>query len=229
MNVPLEECLLTAGGEHPVHRLPGERQPQAEQMALHQLAPQTDRDLAEVDLGFGAGQVRLLDEHLRRATAGLDPNLRLPLGDVGAHDLVGHVVHRVLVDQPAIDPDHRVTLLPRRIQISQQHLVDHRLERIQLGTARRVRFPRLRPRRTQRLLNSPPAHPVLALQRPARHALASVTPQRGIQLDLRLTRRHRRCSFTEHIYLATATPRVTLLLTNNFPAHQPVTSTQTDN
>ncbi|MGP4048826.1 hypothetical protein [Streptomyces sp. 2A115] len=115
-----------------VHRLPGERPPQAEQMALHQLAPQTDRDLAEVDLGFGAGQVRLLDEHLRRATAGLDPNLRLPLGDVGAHDLVGHVVHRVLVDQPAIDPDHRVTLLPRRIQISQQHLVDHRLERIQL-------------------------------------------------------------------------------------------------
>lgn len=29
-------------------------------MALHQLAPQTDRDLAEVDLGFGAGQVRVL-------------------------------------------------------------------------------------------------------------------------------------------------------------------------
>lgn len=29
--------------------------------------------------------------------------------------------------------------------------------------------------------------------------------------------------------LATATPRVTLLLTNNFPANQPVASTQTDN
>ncbi|MFE2218494.1 hypothetical protein ACFW93_42100 [Streptomyces canus] len=57
MLVALEERLLTAGGEHPVHRLPGERQPQAEQMALHQLVPQTDRDLAEVDLGFGAGQV----------------------------------------------------------------------------------------------------------------------------------------------------------------------------
>ncbi|WP_425246384.1 hypothetical protein [Streptomyces sp. NEAU-NA10] len=120
-------------------------------------------------------------EHLRRATAGLDPNLRLPLGDVGANDLVGHVVHRVLVDQPAIDPDHRVTLLPRRIQISQQHLVDHRLERIQLGTARHVRFPRLRPRRTQRLLNSPPAPPGTCAPAPGstcpreRHAAARHT------------------------------------------------------
>jgi len=58
---------------------------------------------------------------------------------------------------------------------------------------------------------------VLALQRLVRHAIAGVAPQRGVQLHLRLARRHRGCSFTRHIQLDTATPMVTSEFANILP------------
>jgi hypothetical protein len=45
----LEEGLLPARQRDPVHRLAGERQPQAEQEAPDVLPGQPDHDLAEVD------------------------------------------------------------------------------------------------------------------------------------------------------------------------------------
>jgi hypothetical protein len=38
----------------------------------------------------------------------------------------------VLVDQQVVDPIDRVPLLARRVQVDAQHVVDHRLERVQL-------------------------------------------------------------------------------------------------
>jgi hypothetical protein len=58
MNVPLEECLLAAGGEDPVARFAGERHPEREQHAGDGLTAQVDHDLAEVDLRLGARPVK---------------------------------------------------------------------------------------------------------------------------------------------------------------------------
>jgi hypothetical protein len=70
---------------------------------------------------------------------------------------------------------------------------------------------------------------VLALQRPVRHAIAGVAPQRGVQLDLRLARQRRGCSFTEHIQLDTGTPMVTSEFANIFLGHHLVPSAFTNN
>ncbi|MFI8233979.1 hypothetical protein ACIGDI_34770 [Streptomyces sp. NPDC085900] len=70
---------------------------------------------------------------------------------------------------------------------------------------------------------------LLALQRPVRHAIVGVAPQPGVQLDLRLARRHRGCSFTEHFQLDTATPMGTAEFANIFLGHHLVPSAFTNN
>ncbi len=64
---------------------------------------QPDRDLAEVDLGFLTGPMRLQHEHLGRPASGLSLDLRVADRDVGTDDLV-------LVDQPVEDPLDGVAL-----------------------------------------------------------------------------------------------------------------------
>jgi hypothetical protein len=58
--------LLPARQRDPVHRLAGERQPQAEQEALDVRPGQPDHDLAEVDFRLVARAVRLRHEDLGR-------------------------------------------------------------------------------------------------------------------------------------------------------------------
>lgn len=69
MLVALEERFMAARQRHAVHRLAGERKPQAEQEALDILPGQPDHDLAEVGFRLVARAVRLPHEHLGRAAA----------------------------------------------------------------------------------------------------------------------------------------------------------------
>jgi hypothetical protein len=94
------------------------------QVAGHLLPTDPDRDVTEVDLGLGAGAMRLGDERLDRSPAGLHPDLGPSLGDIAPHDAIRH--RRVmLVDEPVEDPLDGVTLLARRVQIGAQHRIDH--------------------------------------------------------------------------------------------------------
>jgi hypothetical protein len=88
MLVAFEEGLLPTREGDLVDRLAGERQPQREQDAGHQRAPQPDRDLTEVDLGLHPGPVTLRREHLGRAVAGLGTDLGFAGRAVGADHLV---------------------------------------------------------------------------------------------------------------------------------------------
>ncbi|MEU8883259.1 hypothetical protein [Streptomyces hydrogenans] len=77
-----------------------------------------------------------------------------PEGDVSA----------VFLDQPMEDPDVRVPLHARRVQVRPQDLVDHRLVAIHSGRPRRQHLARPRPGRIRSLPRRPPRHAVLALK-----------------------------------------------------------------
>ncbi len=193
MDVAFEERLLAAGGEDPVDRLARDRHPEREQHAGDGLTSQVDHDLAEVDLSLGARPVGLREEHLRGTSAGLFPDLRLAVGDVGPDDLVRNVSHAVLVEQTVIDLPDGVPLLAGRVEISPQDIVDRRLERIKLRTPRRHRLARRRQRRRHSRADRAPPHPILLLDRPARHPRSGIAADRREQLDLRHPR-HRPAS-----------------------------------
>lgn len=146
-----EESLLSAGGEHAVHRLARIRQPEREQPAADLLTGQPDRHVPEVDLGLDPGPIRLRDERVARPPAGLRPDLTPPVSHVTPDHLVRHLIGAILTDQPIEDPSRGVPLLARRVQIRPQHLIDHRLERIQPSRPRLHLLARLGPRRHQRL------------------------------------------------------------------------------
>ncbi|HEX8868836.1 MAG TPA: hypothetical protein VF821_24460 [Lentzea sp.] len=163
VDMPLEEGLLTAGGGDPVNCLAGEGHAESEQEAGHLIAPQPHRDLAEVDLRLHPGTVGLRHEDVHRPTPGVNPDLRFAGHDVTANNLVRHVDHPVLVDQPAEDPLHRVPLFTGRVKVSSQDRVDDRLERIQLRRPGRILLAWLGPSRGQRLVDGSPTDAVLAL------------------------------------------------------------------
>jgi hypothetical protein len=105
-------------------------QAQREQVAGLQLAGQAHRHVAEVELRLAARQVGLRHECLCRGFARSCEDLRLPVRDVASHHRVGHL-GAVVLDEPVEDPGDRMALLARRIEVRPQHLVDHRLLRIQ--------------------------------------------------------------------------------------------------
>ena len=178
-----------------MHGFAGERQPQREQDERDLFASQPDRDLTRSRPRPPHRPVRLRHERLR-SKPGRRAQLRFPLRHVGSHHRIRHVGHAVLVEQPVIDPLHRVPLLARRAEILPQNRVDHRLERVQLRRPARI-APALRwPRRRQRLLHRAPPDVVLALDRPPRQPGTSVPADRGVELHLR-HRRHERSSARE--------------------------------
>jgi hypothetical protein len=162
--VALEEGFLTLGGERAVHRLAGERQPQREQEDLGLDPAQHHPQVGEVDLGFGAGQVRLRYERLTQLSPGLGEDLRAPFGDVVTHRRIGQPDHVMLVDQPSQHPPSRVTLLLRRVQIRPQHVVDRGLERRQPLRGPRRCLARRRDRARQCLPHRSPMHVMLRSQ-----------------------------------------------------------------
>lgn len=70
----------------------------------------------------------------------------------------------MLVDEPVPDPDHGMPLFAVRVQVSLHHLVDRRLERVQLRRPRRL-FARLGPCRGRDPDDRVPPDPVFLLER----------------------------------------------------------------
>ncbi len=157
---------------------------EGEQVAGHQLACEPHGDVAEVDFGLHAGVVGLRDECLQRGFARLHQDLWLPVRDVTPNLLVGDV-STVFLDQAVEDPRDGVALLARRVQVRQQDAVDDRLVRVQRGCPRGQFLPRCGPDRVDGLPDRPPRHVVLTFDLPELHAAAVVTPDRGVQLNLR--------------------------------------------
>ena len=185
VHVAFQEGLLPAGRRHQVHRLAGIRHPEREQVALDQHPGQPHPQLPEIDLSLQARRVMLRDEHLRRAAALLDADLRPAPGHVIADRPIRHVPRPMLIQQPGVDPRRRVPLLARRVQVRPQPPVDHRLERLQPGRPPLGRLARVRLGLHQRFPHQPPVHPVLARQRPHRQApVPRITPDQLEQLDL---------------------------------------------
>ena len=166
-HVPLQEGLLRAGGKHPVHALPRERQPVGEQVAGRHLVGQHDAHRPEIHLRLGARLLGL--RHVPRHAARPRPVLRLDLGPprprVPAHIRIRHR-HLVLIGQPLPDPPRGMPLLTRRVQVLPQHRVDQPRHRSQHRGLPHRRLPRRRHRRRQRLPHHPPVHPMPARQRP---------------------------------------------------------------
>jgi hypothetical protein len=98
---------------------------------------------------------------VQRSASRLDSYARAARSDIGPHHRIGHLHRTVLVQQPVEHLLDGVPLLARRVQIRPQHLVDHRLERIQPRLAGRQLLARLRPDGLHRRLHRPEAHPYL--------------------------------------------------------------------
>ncbi len=186
VHMPFQKRLLPAGREHLVHGLAGIRHAVDEQKALGHHPGQPHPQLTEIDLGLQPWRVMLRHEHLRGAASLLHPDLRPAPRHVIAHRRVRHPCRAVLIQQPRVDPLHRVPLLTGRIQIRPQPLIDHRLERIEPRGSPLRRLARSRLGTSQCLTHQAPVHPVLAGQRPDRHALTPrIAPDPLEQLGLR--------------------------------------------
>jgi hypothetical protein len=114
-----------------VHGLARVGEPKAEQRAGYELAAQADGDVAEVNLGLAAREVLLRDERVGRFPSDLDANLTASGGDVLADHPVRHHPGPVMfVKQTIEDPLRRVSLLPRRVEVRAQPVVDHHSVRV---------------------------------------------------------------------------------------------------
>ena len=123
-DVVLQECFLPARRIDPVDRGPGVGQAVHEQVALG-LHPVHDHPhLAEVDLRLHPRRVFLRDHRHRGDLAVLDRDLRAASADVVAHRRIRHN-RLMLVQETGMDPAGCVPLLARRVQVSDEHRVDH--------------------------------------------------------------------------------------------------------
>ncbi len=131
VDVTLEEGFLPSRGTDPVHGLARVGEPKAEQRPGYELAAQADGDVAEVNLGLAAREVLLRDERVGRFPSDLDANLAASGGDVLAdHPVRHHPGPVVFVKQSIEDPLRRVSLLPRRVEVRAQPVVDHHSVRV---------------------------------------------------------------------------------------------------
>ncbi len=175
MLVAFQERLLALAGEHPVHRLARAAQPQGEQEPPGRLTVHPHPHLREVDLGVLARQVPLRHKRpLGDQILAFQGHLRSPPGDIVPHRGVRQLDHVVLVDQPLPHPLGGMALLPGRVQVPSQPLVDGRLDLVQLGRPPHRRLPWRRHRAVQRLADRAPMHPIALGQRPHRQALLVV-------------------------------------------------------
>lgn len=179
--VSVEEGLLGLGRIDAVHRSSRARQAHREHEALGERALEGEVDLAEVDLGLGAGLVQLRDrDDLRQI-----PHLPATLADVGAHRRLSKV-RLVLVDEALEDTPGCVALLRRCGLVLLEDLVDRRL----VGPERRCsalgHLAGRRDRRGQGLAHHAAMHVVLRRERANRQAkVAVITSYRFEQLHPR--------------------------------------------
>ena len=97
------------------------------------------------DFCFCAWRV-LLGDHDFDPAASFEADLRAADADVVANRRVRHLNGVVFLDEADVDPAGGVPLLPRRLKVGAEHVVDGRLERIQPGRGTH-RPPRRRRRR----------------------------------------------------------------------------------
>ena len=171
-----QESLLPLGCERSMRRSPRERQPHREQRGLGLHPGQHHPQIVEIDLGLSTRPIRLRDKpHLQRPIR-LRSDQRATLTDVITHRRIRQTRRIMLIDQPRQNPSRRVALLLRRVQIRTQHLVNHRLERLQPRRHPRRVPTRRRHRRFQRLAHRPPMHPMPVRQRTDRQPLDPMIP-----------------------------------------------------
>ena len=105
-----------------VERHGREREPHREQMQRHRLPADHRVELAPIDLALSARQPGLRDEHLDRC-ADLGRDLS---ADPGDHDTALRFgdQHALLFGKTVTDPGRSVTLLSRRVTISDEHVAD---------------------------------------------------------------------------------------------------------
>ena len=165
-HVAFQERFLRLGGERNMKRPPRARQPQHEQPQLQHGAGDHRVELAEVDLGFGPGQMRLRHRNIHV--------LEAELGAAASH-IPRHAHLRagstVLGDQPLPHPAGGVPLLPRHLPVGQQPSVDNRRVVVDGWPCPwRIRLAGRRHRRLQRLPHRPPVHVMTIGQFPDRGA-----------------------------------------------------------
>jgi hypothetical protein len=111
--------------EGAIRERPGDDQDRDEPAAVGEI----DVDVTEVGLGAAARVVVQGDERLAFAA---------PLRADVASDLVVAALIPMLGDEPTMDPGRGVPLFARGLFIGREDLVDHGLERIELGRGRRL-------------------------------------------------------------------------------------------
>ena len=166
--VALQERLLASGDRGPVRRPRRIGQPHREQRGLGLHPGQNHPQIVEVDLGLSAGFMGLGHIPQLQRPARLSEDLRAALADMITHRRIRQPLCAMLIDQAGQDPPRSMTLLLRRIQITAQHGIDRRLERLQPRRYPRSGLAGRRHRRGQRLTHRAPMHPVLVGQPPNR-------------------------------------------------------------
>jgi hypothetical protein len=124
----VEDGFGTLGGQGDREGAIGERPGDDQHRNQPATVGEVDVDVAEIGLGTAAGVMVQGDERLPLAAA-----LR---ADV-ASDLVVTPLITVLGDKPTMDPGRGVSLFARGLFIRREDLIDHGLERTELGRGRR--------------------------------------------------------------------------------------------
>ncbi|MBB3636870.1 hypothetical protein FHT43_006818 [Mycolicibacterium sp. BK607] len=118
----------------------------------------------------------LLGDHDFDPAASFEADLRAADADVVANRRVRHLNGVVFLDEADVDPAGGVPLLPRRLKVGAEHVVDGRLERIQPGRGTHRGLPRRWFRGREGPANGAASDLVLACERSDRHALDPGVP-----------------------------------------------------
>ena len=168
LHMTLQERLLRLGDEGTVHRLPRIGQPHREQERLGLHPPQDHPQIGEIDLGLTAGFMGLRHIAFCHTPTGLSGDLRAPFRDIVPDRRVRNTLCCLLIHQPGQHPPGGMPLLPRRVQIRFQPLIDDRFVFLQPAGHPHRRLPGRRQRRRQRLPHRPAVHMMPIRQLPDR-------------------------------------------------------------
>jgi hypothetical protein len=131
LDMAFQECLLGAGGVHAMDGFSRVREPEREHVAPGPDPCQIHPHITEIHLSLRAGGVFLWHEDLHRGVPCLDGDS----GPVGLDVLADGGVRDhglVLVNQAIKNPLGGMALLPRSVQVSQEHRINDAFERTQL-------------------------------------------------------------------------------------------------
>jgi hypothetical protein len=184
--VPLKEGLLPLGHKALVSYAPRVAQAHGEQCGFGLDPAQHDPQVMEIDLRLGRRLMGLWHISQLQRSARLGEDLWAAIANMVAHSRIRQADRVVLIEQPGPDAPRGMALLLGRIQVTAQHGVDCRLERLQPRCDAPRGLPRWRDRRFQRLAHRAPMHPMSVGQRPNRQPVdPMITTNRRILLHPR--------------------------------------------